>query len=209
MNSTKLCLWGLMTCLLMAAPLAPAVAESGLRISSGAAQERAAWPQWQARFGLATVGSALDGNMRWQLSAGQVLSDYYWSGLRPAGVSRAGGFRATSGLLLGPRSLALGTPALASSQGIGLTWSRSWRLASGPAEASAEPWSVTPYVGLGYSAVSLRGGWGFTADLGLARTTDGLRTRRDSSLGAAQGMDDLLRELRLTPVLQFGASYTF
>ncbi len=208
MNSARLCLWGSMTCLLLAAPLAPARADSGLRISGDAVQERSAWPHWQARFGLATTGSAIDGGTRWQLSAGQALGDYYWSGLRPAGVSRAGGFRATSGLLLGPRSLALGIPALASSHGIGLTWSRNSHLATGASEAS-EAWLVTPYVGLGYSAVSLRGGWGFTADLGLAGATGGLRTRRDSSLGASQGMDDLLRELRLTPVLKFGASYTF
>lgn len=208
MNNTRICLWGSMTCILLAAPLAPAIADTGLRISTQSAQEPASWPHWQARFGLATTASALDASLRWQLSAGQLLGDYYWSGLRPAGVSRTGGFRATTGLLLGPRSMALGTPALTSGQGIGLTLSRSPQLASGASEAAADPWAVTPYVGIGYSGVSLRGGWGFTADLGLAGTHGGLRTRRDSALGT-QGMDDLLRELRMTPVLQFGASYSF
>lgn len=208
MNSTRICLWGSMTCILLAAPLAPAVAETGLRISAQPAQETAAWPHWQARFGLATTASAIDSSLRWQLSAGQLLGDYYWSGLRPAGVSRTGGFRATSGLLLGPPSQALGTPALASALGVGLTLSRSQRLAAGASEGAAESWTVTPYIGIGYSGVSLRGGWGFTADLGLAGTHGGLRTRRDSALGT-QGVDDLLRELRMTPVLQFGASYTF
>ena len=110
MNSARLCLWGSMTCLLLAAPLAPARADSGLRISGDAVQERSAWPHWQARFGLATTGSAIDGGTRWQLSAGQALGDYYWSGLRPAGVSRAGGFRATSGLLAGPPLAGVGHP---------------------------------------------------------------------------------------------------
>jgi len=55
--------------------------------------------------------------------------------------------------------------------------------------------------------MSLRGGWGFTADVGLA-TGSGLRTGRDAELGA-QGLDELLRELRLRPVLQVGASYAF
>lgn len=208
MNSTRICLWGSMTCILLAAPLAPAAAETGLRIATNTAQDPAAWPHWHARFGLATTASTLDGSLRWQLSAGQLLGDYYWSGLRPAGVSRTGGFRATTGLLLGPRSLALGTPALTSGQGISLTLSRSLQLASGASPAAADPWTVAPYVGIGYSGVSMRGGWGFTADFGLAGTTGGLRTRRDSALGT-QGMDDLLRELRLTPVLQFGASYSF
>jgi hypothetical protein len=56
--------------------------------------------------------------------------------------------------------------------------------------------------------MSLRGGWGFTADVGLAVDACGLRTRRDGALGT-QGLDDLLRELRLRPMLQVGASYAF
>lgn len=209
MNTTRLGSWASMACLALAATVAPAQAEIGLRVGSAAEQEPAAWPRWQARLGVTAAEPALGGSTRWQLSAGQVFGDYYWSGLRPARFGRASGFRATTGLLLGPRSLVVGIPALTSTEGIGLTWSQGPRLATGAAGASAEPWLVTPYVGLGYSAVSLRGGWGFTADLGLAGTTGGLRSRRDSSLGPAQGMDDLLRELRLTPMLQFGASYTF
>ena len=157
---------------------------------------------------MATSASAIDAGQRWQLSAGQLLGDYYWSGLRPVGVGRSGGFRATSGLLLGQRSVALGTPALASPQGFGLTLSHSLRGVGSAAEAPGEAWSAVPYVGVGYSAMSLRGGWGFTADVGLAGTQGGLRARRDAAPGA-QGVDDLLRELRLTPVLQFGASYAF
>lgn len=208
MSNAMTCLWGSMVCLSLAAAGAPASAQGGLRLSGSAAGEQAVWPQWQARFGLATTGSAIDAGTRWQLSAGQLLGDYYWSGLRPAGVGRSGGFRATSGLLLGPRSLAVGTPALASPQGLGITLAHSSRQAFGPSDALVEPWSVATYVGIGYSGISLRSGWGFTADVGLAGSVGGLRTRRDSGLGA-QGADDLLRELRLTPVLQFAASYAF
>jgi len=190
--------------LLLAAPLA--IAQSGLRFSDEA--RPAEWPHWQARFGLATSASAIDAGTQWQLSAGQLLGDYYWSGLRPAGVGRSGGLRATTGLLVGQRSLALGLPTLASSQGVGLTLSRSTRLTPGVGDALAEPSSAVPYIGIGYSGISLRGGWGFTADVGLAGTGGGLRARRDGALGT-QGVDELLRELRLTPVLQFGASYAF
>mgnify|MGYP001415315399 CR=1 FL=1 len=181
----------------------PAQAQSGLRLGDASRQD--AWPRWQARFGLATTGAPFDAGNRWQLSAGQLLGDYYWSGLRPVGVGGSGGFRATSGLLLGQRSVALGTPALASSQGLGLTVLRGSRLSSGLFEAQ-EAWSAVPYFGIGYSGVSLRGGWGFTADFGLAGTSGGLQAR--GGLGS-QGAEELLRELRLTPVLQFGASYAF
>lgn len=182
--------------------------QGGLRVSGEASAEQLPWPRWQARFGLATQGSTLDAGARWQSSAGQLLGDYYWSGLRPAGVGRSSGFRATSGLLLGRRSLALGMPALVTAQTIGTTLSRTLRASSGLAEESNEPWSAVPYVGVGYSGISLRGGWGFTADLGLAATTGGLRSRREAGF-TVQGAEELLRDLRLTPVLQFGASYTF
>ncbi|MDP1691516.1 MAG: hypothetical protein Q8L49_06130 [Burkholderiaceae bacterium] len=207
MSTAKVFLLASVIGLLLAAPATRA--QSGLRLGDAAQQaQENTWARWQARFGLATTHSAIDAGNRWQLSAGQLLGDYYWSGLRPAGVGRGGGFRATSGLLFGQRSLALGTPALASAQGLGLTLSRSVRLAAIAGEISSEAWSAVPYVGVGYSGVSLRGGWGFTADVGLVGTTSGLRARRDGALGT-QGVDDLLRELRLTPVLQFGASYAF
>jgi hypothetical protein len=186
----------------------PAQAQNGLRVGFENAAEQSPWPRWQARFGLATQASAIDAGARWQLSAGQLLGDYYWSGLRPAGVGRSSGFRATSGLLLGRRSLALGTPALTSAQAVGVTLSRTLRTSSGLAEELSEPWSAAPYVGVGYSGVALNGGWGFTADLGLAATTGGLRSRREAGFGA-QKAEELLRDLRLTPVLQLGASYAF
>jgi hypothetical protein len=201
MSTARLSFLASMVSLLMAAP---ALAQTGLRLSDGAKAGHETWPRWQARFGLATSASELDAGDRWQLTSGQLLGDYYWSGLRPAGAGRSGGFRATSGLLLGQRALALGTPALAAAQGLSLTLSRRTKLAPSAAEAQ-EAWSAVPYVGIGYSGISLRGGWGFTADLGLAGTSGGLRARRDST----QGVDELLRELRLTPVLQFGASYAF
>lgn len=205
MSTARICLVISTLCLLAAAPATQA--QGGLRSGDGAQSPQSPWPRWQARFGLTTTASTLDAGNRWQLSAGQLLGDYYWSGLRPAGAGRSSGFRATSGLLLGPRSAALGTPALSSLQGASLTLSHSVRLAGAPGEAANEVWAAVPYVGVGYSAVSLRGGWGFTADLGLAGTQGGLRARRDTLGGP--GVDDLLRELRLTPVLQFGASYAF
>lgn len=192
---------------LMSAP-STAHAQSGLRVSTDTHTEQADWPRWQARFGLATQASAIDTGARWQFGAGQMLGDYYWSGLRPTGAGRSSGFRATSGLLLGRRALALGLPVPSSSQAVGITLSRSLRASNGLAEDLIEPWSAVPYLGIGYSGISLRGGWGFTADVGLAGTSGGLRTRREAGLGA-QGAEDLLRELRLTPVLQVGASYAF
>lgn len=210
MSTTKVSLWGSLACLVLATVLAPAQAQSGLRIGQDPGAQQAAWPRWQARIGLSTSSANVaDASAPWQVNAGQLLGDYYWAGTRLGGSGSIGGFRATSGLLLGQRSLALGTPVLTSGQGASLTLSRSLRPAP-PAlgEGAHETWSAAPYIGVGYSGMSLRGGWGFTADVGVAMDAGGLRTRRDGAL-SPQGLDDLLRELRLRPVLQVGASYAF
>jgi hypothetical protein len=190
--------------LLVAAPAA--FAQGGLRVGDEVQSPQALWPHWQARFGL-TPGAG-DPRARWQLGSGQLLGDYYWRGLRPAGAGIGGGFRATSGLLFSQRSLALSAPPPSFTAALGQAFARGVRFASGPVDGPVEPWAAVPYFGVGYSGISLRGGWGFTADVGFAGNTGGLRTRREGALGV-QSVDDLLRELRLTPVFQFGATYAF
>jgi len=204
MSTAKVCLCATLLGLLLSAPAS--VAQGGLRIDDEVQSAQSIWPRWQARFGLTTA--TIDPRARWQLGAGQLLGDYYWHGVRPAGTGLGGGFRATSGLLFGQRPLALSTYAPALSSALGQAIARDVRLTPGAANGLVEPWSAVPYVGVGYTGISLRGGWGFTADLGLAGTTGGLRLRRDGTSGP-QSAEELLRELRLTPVLQFGASYAF
>jgi predicted membrane channel-forming protein YqfA (hemolysin III family) len=55
--------------------------------------------------------------------------------------------------------------------------------------------------------VPLRGGWGFSADLGVAAQNGGNQRLMRSLM--SQSLDDTLRELRFTPVLQLGVSYRF
>jgi hypothetical protein len=209
MSMVRVSLWGGLACLVLAMACAPARAQTGLRIEPDAGAQHTPWPRWQARIGLSTRTSAVDSGAAWQVSAGQMLGDYYLGAMRLGASGSIGGFRATGGLLIGQRALALGTPALSAWQGSSLTVLRSLRPANGTlAEGAQEPWSAAPYIGVGYSGVSLRGGWGFTADVGLTAGANGLRARRDGALGS-QGLDDLLRELRLRPVLQVGASYAF
>lgn len=165
-------------------------------------------PRLQARVGLNTSSLPVDGSQpSWQQQAGVVLGDYYFSRARlGANGQMSSGFRATSGLLLGQRSLAMGTPAFAAGPGTGMTLIRQFRPALPGLEVSAEPWSAVPYVGVGWSGYSARSGWGLTADIGIAGRSGangGLR------VNGAQSLDDLLRELRITPMVQVGVSYAF
>lgn len=131
------------------------------------------WPQWQARVTLVLTDPAPGAAPR-PLRQGAVLGDYYLHSHGQAATARwRGGFRATSGLLLGPA----GAPgALAGDD-------------AGPVR-EADLW---PYIGLGYSGLAPRGGWGFSADVGL-----GLR-----------GWEGALRQVDLTPMLQLGVRYSF
>jgi hypothetical protein len=164
-------------------------------------------PRLQARLGVNTSTSPADGgSASWHQQAGVLLGDYYFSRARLGQGQVSSGFRATSGMLLGQRALALGTPAMPSSQGMAVTQLRQPRGALPGIESASEPWAAVPYIGIGWSGVSVRGGWGVSADLGLAGrsgSNGGLRVSGNQSL------DDLLRELRISPMVQVGVSYAF
>jgi hypothetical protein len=92
-------------------------------------------------------------------------------------------------------------PVMPSREGSGFTLSSRARMAPDAANDAA---GAVPYLGVGYTGLSLRGGWGFSADVGLV----GSGVRLGRSVNGTQA-DELLRELRLTPILQLGVSYSF
>ncbi|MFY9514206.1 MAG: hypothetical protein WAQ05_24845 [Rubrivivax sp.] len=167
---------------LLSAMIALLASQAGAAEGLALPDERAVWPQWQARLGIGNTQlapvSLLD---RSAGNTSAVLGDYYFDapGLRlPASL---GGLRATSGLLSSPwRSLLPGSAA-----------------------------ETMPYLGIGYTGLALKGGWGITADLGLALENPTSATRLGRAVFGNQGFDSAWRELRLSPVLQLGMHYTF
>lgn len=184
------------TALLSAALLTlakPAVAE-GIRLSPDDAAEL----RWQARVQL----SSLDRSAGSRLLSANVLGDYYLtsSGL---GQNVRGGLRATGGVMLGAASLAqssgglaLGNSSLARHQALSFGQRQ---LSLGGLGGEQEPNQSSAYLGIGYTGQSLRGGWGFSADLGLRLGRNALQPT----------LEDTLMELRLRPVLHFGLSYSY
>lgn len=173
--------------LLSGAAVGSAQAQGGLRLDP--AQVSA----FKARIHL--MGSdRIEGE---RLLGAQLLGDYF-----PLGP--ASGLRLSGGMLLGPSAL-LGTglaPDLHYSQGaLGL----SRRTLRGFAD---EPLVSQPYLGVGYSLGSAKGGWGVSADLGVA-VSGGSGLRLSSGSEFAQSLDASLRRLQWTPLLQVGVSYRF
>jgi hypothetical protein len=175
-------------------------AEVGLKLRG----QDTVWPRWQARINLVTTPMP-NNAVSWQtpgnglrLRNARVLSDYYFA---TPGVGN--GFRASGGVLWGPRGGSLNALA---PQNTGPSLSLSSQNAN-LGDASRDGLQTTPYLGVGYTGLFSSSGWNITADLGLAALGGiGLTLNRGAP---ASPFDDPQREWRLTPVLQLGVSHAF
>ena len=166
------------------------------------------WARWQSRLSLGTSPSApnwLSGQPANKVNSASLMGDYYF-GRSLVGPGNSGGFRATSGLIFGPRTspLSSGQPTLAAGNAFSIG-SRLFGQNALPSSSDANADSATlPYLGFGYTGLSARSRWSFSADLGLvAQQPGGLKMIRSQSL------DDVVREMRFAPLVQLGASYAF
>lgn len=191
----------------VAAPWA-ALAE-GLKPSS----DSLPWARWQARIAVgapvSTWRAGLDSpdRMGLKVSGVNLMGDYYFSrSLSMSGF--ASGFRATSGLYVGPRSAATRPGAFASTGAFSVE-RRFYDTPTGLAGDTTAEGITLPYVGVGYSGLSLRGGWSFSADLGLMALTPANAVKLGRGGSGTPGLEELMRDLRLSPVIQFGVSYSF
>jgi hypothetical protein len=174
-------------------------------------------PRWQSRIllGTSSSGSSLGSSgpgSGLNVRSFSVMGDYYFGNRL---VSRAstgalndllgGSFRATSGLLVGPRS----APYSSVNAGSLRSFNVDLRSTNSPLTepTTSEP-NAVPYLGVGYSGASSKGGWGFSADVGVMALNPGSAVKLGRVLGG-QSLDDTLRDMRVSPMLQLGVSYSF
>jgi hypothetical protein len=200
-----------MFCLALLAS-APSWAASGDGMMADA--ESLLGPRLQTRL---AVGSAvpawragLDSSRGGGLSVDAIslMGDYYFRRIATE-EGTAHGFRASSGVFFGPRQeLSLSGPRWAPA---GRAYSIDRRQhVTDPGLTDANPETATlPYLGVGYSSLSRKTGWSLSADLGLVALYPGNAVRLGRVLGGAQALDEVLRDLRIAPVLQFGVTYAF
>jgi hypothetical protein len=192
---------------ILAVPLALATAGGAAWAADGlSAEGSSGWMQWKGRMALGTTAPDWRADLAGSESAGlklggvSVMGDYYF--LNKALPGTAGGFRATSGLVYGARpTLWAGTPGATSARGVGLD-----RQTVAP--EGTDP-ATLPYLGFGYTGLSARGGWSFSADVGLLAQNPGSAVRFGRVFNGTQNFDEVMRELRLAPVVQLGVSYAF
>lgn len=170
-------------------------------------------PPFQARvrLGMSVASTPLDaGYGAPRLQGAGLLGDYYFARSAPVD-GNVSGFRATSGVFLGSRyGMWSGGAQGLNSAGLSVE-THTFSLAS---NRLGQPYDAVdggavPYFGIGYSGWSAKSGWGFSADLGLLALNPSSAVRLGRSLGNAQSLEDTLREMRLSPTLQVGASYSF
>ena len=140
-----------------------------------------------------------------------VLRDYYFDwevDPDPAPVS-TGGLRATGGLVVAPRSAAANSSSRRASAHGSSRPGLAGRALPNFGSAQDDDLIPVPYVGLGYTDLPTRTGWGFRADMGLMALSPQSAVKFGSALSGAQGIDDLVRDLRLSPLIQIGVSYSF
>ena len=193
--------------------MGPVMAADGEDLTTGPDQPQ--WARWQGRLSLGTNAPLWRLGVESpapKLNSASLMGDYYF-GRSLTGAGRLGGFRATSGLIFGPRGvLSTGQPGLA-----GLASGNAFNIGSrllGQApmphgnDAASEN-ATLPYLGFGYTGLSVRSGWTFSADLGLIAQNSGNAARLGRVFSGGQSLDDAVRDLRMAPLLQFGVSYSF
>jgi len=165
------------------------------------------WPSLSARVTiqtaavspLAMAGLAEPGQ---RLRGGALLGDYVFA--QPS----FGSFRATSGVVFGAHG---GAPNF-SAGGLGPGSRLSLAHSQGSARtlaAQANGWQTSPYLGLGFSSPLGDSGFSLSADLGWVAESTTVGTPSARAPLGVQGSDIQRRELRLSPLLQFGMRYTF
>jgi hypothetical protein len=177
------------------------------------------WARFQGRIAYSATtpmlrgGSAAADGTGLRIQGLTLMGDVYL-GTTPSPRAGLGGFRATSGLILGARTGLWGSPATAPATGP-LGVDRRLFGATPPSlgyavDPAGDPAAGTvPYIGIGYSSLATRSGWSFSADLGLVSLSPGNAVRLGRVFGGGQNLDDVVRDMRLTPVVQLGVSYSF
>lgn len=188
----------------------PAVAAEGSGLLPN--PDHSPWTQrWQGRLSLSVqspsfrtgLGST-DAGL--QITGLSLMGDYYFARALPL-LATDGGFRATSGLILGERAPAWG----ARQQFGGLSVERrsaETGLTARGLDSNAES-ATKPYVGLGYSGLSAKRAWSFSADLGLVALAAGNAVKLGRVFNGGPALDEVVREMRVAPVVQLGVSYSF
>lgn len=173
------------------------------------------WPHWEGRIGVVLDRPADPMSNSFVLAqpaynglkvySMHLLSDYYF----------AGGFRATAGLVRGLSNMPWWPSEQQGATGLNLSMQRLDVLSHPGHDGSASDdyARTSPYLGAGYSTrlsgVRTDSAWRFNADLGLITINSNNIDRISRALQGDAGVETIIRELRLRPVVKVSVNYAF
>jgi len=137
-----------------------------------------------------------------------LFGDFYFSGLKVAGQPRTG-FRASSGLIVHQLGVPLADVALSGRSAVSFGMASPLSNTAAFGSPSAYSLSTVPYIGLGYSGTVDKTGWGYWADVGVVAQSPGGALGFGRVISGSQGIDELVRSLSLSPMIQLGVKYSF
>jgi hypothetical protein len=141
-----------------------------------------------------------------QITGMTLMGDYYFARAWPL-LASEGSFRATSGLIVGGRAATWNAGPQAGGLGMDRRPAGTGLTARG-GDTSGDNFTK-PYLGLGYSGQSIKRAWSFSADLGLVALAAGNAVKLGRVFNGGPNLDDVVREMRVAPVVQLGVSYSF
>ena len=197
--------------LVAAAPLVAGASDgSGLTLNADSLPSA----RWQGRTSFEVQTPLLRSDLGGAQSTGlqvrsvSLMSDYFLT-RSLIGAGTLGGLYTTGGLILNSAARSGGPTPLGGQPGLLV------RRTAGPGAAllgsdlPTDSSATVPYLGVGYAGLSVKGGWSFSADLGLVALAPGNVVKFGRVFTGNQGLDDLTRELRFAPVMQMWISYSF
>lgn len=136
-----------------------------------------------------------------------LMGDYYLRATPSLNQLALTGLRATSGVTFGQRSPLWGMPSSPAGAYADLRRGNAYDSQN----YNYSDHGTTPYLGIGYTGggSTRSNSWGFSADLGVMSLAPGNIRGLGKVFNGSQNLDDVVRDLRLSPVLQFGFSYAF
>lgn len=190
-------------------------AASAWALGDGSSDESMQAPsaRWQGRVAFGTTGAGLrrtpekSDPATSRVTSFSAMGDYYFADPL-GGARRGGGFRATSGLVIAPRSQVFNGLVPSSNGGVFNGDRRVFGQASSRAIDPAVDSTSLSYIGLGYTGLSARRGWVFNADLGLVSLNAGNAVKLGRVFSGLPSAEEF-RDTRVSPVMQLGASYSF
>ncbi len=203
-----------LSALCLVATALPGIAADGIKIdlSTGFWASESSKLRVNALWVTSGAGASVFGADNTPALAASVLGDYYFTTSPKPQLFSLGGFRASSALLIRQSGVSLSDLALSSRSAATFGVPSHLLLDSVPSpltESGYGQYSAMPYVGLGYSGIHAKSGWGFWADVGLVMRDPGSVLGFGRVVSGSQSADDLVRELRLTPLVQLGVNYSF